>query len=303
MDLAYISFRQILTMIIIAAVGLLCAKIGLVDDATNKKLSNLLLLLVSPILILLSYQRPFEEELLHGLLLSILLGFVSFMIAIAVSHIVYRNRNGKDFALERFAAVYPNSAFLGIPLIYGIFGAEGVFYLTGFLTVFFTFFWTHGMMTMSGKRDFSTIKKAVVSPPILAIFLGFAMFVLGVQIPGIVYTPMALLSGLNTPLAMLVAGASMYGASISKILLDKRIYGLCAMRLLILPALTILALAPFDIPPMIRGVTVVISACPIAINLILFAHRYNRDHVYASQAFAAATILSLGTIPLLLMFL
>jgi len=285
------------------AVGLGCARIGLIDDATNKKLSNLLLMLVNPLLILLSYQRPFEAELLHGLLLTIFLGLVSFGIAIIVCHTLYRNRGGKDYGLERFAAIYPNSGFLGIPLIYGIFGSEGVFYLTGYLTVFFTFFWTHGMITMSGQRDFSTIKKALISPPLLAIFLGFAMFVLRIELPQIIYTPLALLGGLNTPLAMLVAGASIYGASIMGILRDKRIYGLCAMRLLVLPALTILVLAPFDIPPMIRSVVVVISACPIAINLILFAHKYGRDHLYASQAFAAATILSLGTIPLLLMFL
>ena len=303
MSLAYISFQQILIMVIIMAVGLGCARIGLIDDATNKKLSNLLLMLVNPLLILLSYQRPFEAELLHGLLLTIFLGLVSFGIAIIVCHTLYRNRGGKDYGLERFAAIYPNSGFLGIPLIYGIFGSEGVFYLTGYLTVFFTFFWTHGMITMSGQRDFSTIKKALISPPLLAIFLGFAMFVLRIELPQIIYTPLALLGGLNTPLAMLVAGASIYGASIMGILRDKRIYGLCAMRLLVLPALTILVLAPFDIPPMIRSVVVVISACPIAINLILFAHKYGRDHLYASQAFAAATILSLGTIPLLLMFL
>ena len=303
MDLAYISFRQILIMVIIMAVGLLCAKIGLIDDAAKKQLSNMLLILINPLLILLSYQRPFDEELLHGLLLSILLGLISFAIAIVVSHTIYRNRVGKDYGLERFAAIYPNAGFLGIPLVYGIFGTEGVFYLTGYLTVFFTFFWTHGMITMSGKRDFSTIKRAMISPPLLAIFLGFAMFVLRIQIPEMIYTPLSLLGGLNTPLAMLVAGASIYGASITKILRDKRIYGLCALRLIILPGLTMLALMPFNIPPMIRVIIVVISACPIAINLILLAHRYDKDYLYASQAFAAATILSLGTIPLLLMFL
>ena len=303
MDLAHISFRQILIMLILMTVGLACAKFGLIDDATNKKLSNLLVTLVNPLLILLSYQRPFEQELLHGLLVAILLGFVSFVITITVTHIIYRDRPGRDLSMERFAVIYPNAGFLGIPLIYGIFGSQGVFYLTGYLTVFFAFFWTHGIMTMSRKRDFSTIKKALISPPILAIFLGFAMFMLRIQIPEIIYAPLALLSGINTPLAMLVAGASIYGTSAIKILKDKRIYGICAMRLLILPALTILALAPFDISPMVRGTIAVVSASPVAINFILLAHRYDRDYTYAAQAFAAATILSMGTIPLLLMLI
>jgi len=303
MNLAYISFRQILTLLILAAVGLICAKICLIDDATNKKLSNLLLLLVNPLVIVLSYQRPFEQELLLGLLLAVVLGAVSFAIAAVVSHIVYRIRGSKDYAVEKFAAVYPNSAFLGIPLINGIFGTEGVFYLTGYLTVFFAFFWTHGMIVMSGKKDFSAIKKAMVSPPMLSIFVGFALFMMQIELPEVVATPIELLGSLNTPLAMLVAGASIYGAKVGRMLKDRRIYGLCAMRLLILPGLTMLVFAPFNIPPMVLGTVIVASACPVAISLILFAHRYNKDHVYASQAFAASTVLSMGTIPLLLLFL
>ena len=290
-------------MIIIAAIGLLCAKLGLVDDATNKRLSALLMLVVNPIVIFLSYQRPFDERLLNNLLLSIFLGLVSFTITVVVSHIVYRNRGDKDKAVERFAAIYPNAGFLGIPLIYGIFGSEGVLYLTGYLTVFFGFMWTHGMIVMSGKRDPTAIKKAVLSPALIAIFAGFAMFMLRIQIPEIIRTPLEIVGNMNTPMAMLVAGASIYGTNIGKMLKDKRIYGLCVMRLLILPILTILALMPFDIPHMVRATIVVAAACPVAINLILFAHRHGRDYVFASQAFALATVLSMGTIPLLLMFL
>ena len=290
-------------MIILASIGLVCIKTGLIDDAANKKLSNLLMVLINPLVILLAYQQPFEENLLRGLLLTILLAFVSFFITIAISHTIYRNRGGKDYAIERFATIYPNAGFLGIPLINGIFGTEGVFYLTGFLTVFFIFFWTHGMITMSGKRDFSSIKKAIISPPMLAIFLGFAMFILRIRLPEFIHTPLALLGNINTPLAMLVAGASIYGTNIAGVLRDKRIYGMCAMRLLILPALIILLLMPFNIPPIVMGTIIVVAACPIPINLILFAHKYDRDHVYASQAFAASTLLSMGTIPLLMIFL
>jgi len=303
--LAHIAFRQILTMVILMIVGFFCTKFGLLDEKTSRKLSNLVLYLVFPLIILVSYQRPFQAELLRGLLLSFLLGAISFAIAIIITHIIYRKRGGRDYCIEKFACVYPNSGFLGIPLIYGIFGGEGVFYLTGFMTVFFFLFWTHGMIVMSGKRDFSTIKKAFVSPPILAIVLGFVLFVFGIQIPETVFVPLTLLADVNTPLAMLVAGASIYGVSAVKTLTDKRIYAICAMRLVVLPALTIaiLAVVPFYIPDVLRGTIVVLSACPVAANLILMAHRYDRDHAYASQAFAASTIISMGTIPLLLLLL
>ena len=303
MELASVAFGQIMTMVILMVVGAVCAKIGMIDEGTNKKLSNLLLLLVNPLVIFLSFQRPFEEELLNGLLLTLLLSLVSFIIAIAVAHIIYTNRKGKDYAVEKFGAVYTNAGFLGIPLVNGVFGSEGVFYLTGYLMVFFLFFWTHGLIVMSGKRDFSTIKKAVLSPPMLSIFLGFALFMLRIEIPQVIYTPLVTLGNINTPLAMLIAGVSISGASIMQIVKNKRVFGLCVVRLILLPALTILVFGLFDIPPIVLGTVVMVVSCPIAANLIMFAYRYDRDYVYSSQVFAATTILSLVTIPLVLLWL
>jgi Predicted permeases len=303
MELAYISFQQILTMVILMIIGYICAKVGMIDDETNKKLSNLLLMLVNPLLILLSYQRAFEVELLNGLKWSVILSVISFVVAIVVSQIVYKDKEGKDYAIEKFGTIYSNAGFLGIPLVNGVFGAEGVFYLTGYLTVFFLFFWSHGLIIMSGKRDFTAVKRAFLSPPMIAIFLGFALFILRIEIPEVIHTPLALLGNVNTPLAMIVAGVSMTSASIGSILKNKKIYGVCAMRLLAVPALTMLLFGFMPVPDMVRGTIVMVAACPIAANIIMLAYRYNKNHVYSAQVFTASTIMSLVTIPFLLLWL
>jgi len=303
MSLAYISFGQILTMLFLMTIGLICAKTGLIDEAVNKKLSNLLLLLINPLIIFLSYQRDYESELLHGLLISLLLGLLSFIIAVVLIHIIYKKRRNKNFGIEKFASIYPNAGFLGIPLIGGIFGSEGVFYLTGYLTAFFIFFWTHGQIVMGGKKNFSSIRKAFVSPPMIAVYLGFALFMLRIELPAVVMSPLNHLGNLNTPLAMLVAGGSIYGMKTADILKDKRIYAVCALKLLIVPGLVILIFSPFDIPQVVLGTVVVAAACPTAANLILLAYKYEKDHVYSSQIFTASTVLSMATIPLLLIFL
>jgi len=302
MDLAVISFNQILTLAILMVIGIVCAKIKMISEATNKQLSSLLLMLVNPLMIFLSYQRAFERELLGGLLLAMLLSFISFLITLLAAHVIYRHKE-KDHALEKFSLVYTNAGFLGIPLVNGVFGSEGVFYLTGYLTVFFLFFWTHGLIIMSGKKDVTAIKKAFISPPMLAIFIGFICFTLSIELPQTIYTPLRLLANINTPLAMLVAGISISNTNVVKLLKNKKIYAVCGLRLILLPALTILILAPFQIPAIILGTIIILSACPVAANIILFAYRYDRDHLYASELFAATTILSLATIPLLLLLL
>lgn len=303
MSLALISLGQILTMLFLMAAGLACTKMGLLDEAVNKKLSNLLLMVINPIIILLAYQREYETELLHRLLLSLLLGLLTFIISIILIHLIYKKRNNKDFGIEKFACVYSNAGFLGIPLINGIFGYEGVFYLTGYITVFFIFFWTHGQIVMGGKKDFSSVRRSFVSPPMIAVYLGFALFMLRIELPEFLMSPLKQLGNLNTPLAMLVAGSTIYGIKVLDIIKDRRIYAVCTLKLLIIPGLVILIFSPFNIPQTVLGTIVILTACPSAANLILLAYKYEKDHVYASQIFTASTILSMATIPLLLIFL
>jgi len=302
MELTAIAFEQILVLVTLMVIGFGCAKVNLIDEATNKQLSNLLLMLINPVLIFLSYQRSFEAELLHGLLWAIALSAISFVIITLAAHLIYAKSGHKDVAIERFSLVYTNSGFLGIPLVNGLFGSEGVFYLTGYLTIFFLFFWTHGMIVMSGKRDFGAIKKAFVSPPMLAIFAGFGLFVAGILLPPVVYTPLRLLGNVNTPLAMLVAGVSLSGANWGRLLVNKRLYAVCLLRLLVLPAVVMLVFSLLPAPPLVRATVIVLSACPVAANVILFAYRYDKNPTYASEVFAATTVLSMFTIPLLLFF-
>ena len=61
-------------------------------------------------------------------------------------------KEGKDTAIERFSSVYSNCGFMGIPLVNAMFGSEGVFYLTAFITVFNILAWTHGIIIISGEK-------------------------------------------------------------------------------------------------------------------------------------------------------
>ena len=284
------------------AVGIMCAKINWVDEHTNKKLSTILLMMINPIAIFLSYQRSFETELLLGLGIAFGLSLISFVFTIFVSEIIYRKKN-HDFSIEKFSLVYTNSGFMGIPLVNGIFGSEGVFYLTAYLTAFFIFFWTHGMITMSGKKDIQAIKKAIVSPPMWAIYIGFILFIANIQLPAIIYLPMRTLANINTPLAMIVAGASIFGTSIKKLVQDKRLWIISLLKLVLLPLIQIVFFNLFELPSLVVGTVVVLAACPVAANIIMFAYRYDKNPVFASQSFAVTTVLSLVTIPVLLFFL
>ena len=295
------AFRQILTMVIILLVGMLCFRLKLIDEASNKKLSKVLLLVISPVVIFLSYQRPFETELLSRLLIALGLSVLSFAIALAVAHIVYRSN--KRFHIEQYASVYSNCGFIGIPLVYGVFGSEGVFYLTAYISVFNLLVWTHGIIVMSGNRSIAFLKQALISPALVGVYLGFIFFIFEISLPEILLAPMGILADTNAPLAMLIAGASIAGTNLAKSLKKFKLYKLCAIRLLLVPGLFILVAGALGLPDVIVGTIVIATACPAAANLVLFANLYDKDHFYASELMAATTLLCMATIPLMLMLL
>lgn len=298
MGLAITAFNQIVIMFLIILVGILCYKRKLINNEMNKKLSDLVLLLVNPLVIFISYQRKFEPALLSGLLISILLAFITHLLSIIISMAVVRGKKHKeDLAIERFAVVYSNCGFIGIPLVNGILGSEGVFYLTAYMTVFNLVVWTHGIIIISGKNDKKSVMQALLSPAVLATLIGFLFFLCRISLPKVVETSLEYIGNMNTPLAMLVAGVTIAQTDLIKSFSKLRMYYISFLKLLALPLLILLLYRMFDLPRIVLLTTVLASACPTAATVNLFSIRYDKNYRYSSEIFAITTIFSLVTIP------
>lgn len=300
MSLAMTTFNQIMIMFFIIIVGVICYKTKLVDKEMNKKLSDLVLMLVNPIVIFISYQREFNATLLSGLMISLILAFITHMFGILISVIVIRKKQRADVAIERFAIIYSNCGFIGIPLVNGVFGSEGVFYITAYMTIFNLFVWTHGMITMSGKSDKKTVLHAIFSPSVIATLLGFILFVTRILLPDIAIEALGYLGNMNTPLAMLVAGVTIAQTDFLRSLRKLRIYFITFFKLLFVPIVMLLVFHFIPMPRVVLITSVLAAACPTAATINLFSIRFDKNYMYASELFAISTIASIITIPLVM---
>ena len=165
-------FNQTLIMLILIAIGVICAKTKLISEASNKDLSKFVLQVVNPVVIFMSYQKPYRTELARNLLITFGISVAAMTLVILLSYLFVRKKQGREFEIERFSSVYSNCGFMGIPLVDAIYHDEGVFYLTAFITVFNLIVWTHGVILISGKKDFRQVVKVFYSPTIISIVLG-----------------------------------------------------------------------------------------------------------------------------------
>lgn len=296
-------------MFLIILSGILCFKIKLISVGGTKEMSNIILQIVNPVVIFMAYQREFDIHLMKGLVIALMLSVAAFLIAIAVSYILVRKADDREYDIERFSCIYSNCGFMGIPLINALLGLEGVFYLTAFLTIFNLLAWTHGVIQISGVKSLKSVTKALSSPAVISIFAGLSSFLLRAFLPAefskafsdsIFYEALDYISSLNTPLAMIVAGASIAQVDLIHAVKNLRIYYISFIKLLLIPILIIFAFRFINAAEDPIITVIVAMSAPTATMSTLFCLKYDKNYVYSSEIFAVTTLLSVITMPLII---
>lgn len=292
-------FKQTVIMLVLIIVGVICAKTRIIGKETNRDLSGLVLNVINPVVILMSYQKEYRPELLKKLGMSFLLSAVAFAVMIALSYLFIRKKNGRETEIERFSLIYSNCGFMGIPIVSALFGSEGVFCLTAFITMFNLCVWTHGIMLISGESGLKRTLKAFRSPTMIAIYAGLIMFLTGIRIPALPSQALQFIADMNTPMAMIVSGVTISQTNIFRLVKNLRIWLVVGLRLLVLPITVTAALLPFSSDSQVLLTIVVASAAPPAAMCTLHCIRFNKNSVYSSEVFTGGTILSIVTLPIL----
>lgn len=292
-----IIIGQVLTMCLILVVGYIMFRVKLINHEGNTALSNLLLLVVNPMMLFQSFMIEYTSRRMRDFLISALLAVIVHGAAIAVAGVVAGKRGNSDYGIERICMVFSNCGFMGIPLINAALGSEGVLYLTPYIVIFTFFLWTYGLGQMTGKSSLAQMGKNLISPAIIAIILGLVFFVTGLRFPEPVDKGLETIASMNTPLAMLIAGISLAESDLAGALRKSRLYLVCTVKLAVIPLLMLVLFRFLPVSRDIRYVNLIAAACPAATSGTLFALRYNGDYKYSSEIFAICTVISMVTIP------
>lgn len=306
MDNAKIIGLRVLIMSVILIVGAIAYKTKIISKDGTKQLSSVELNIVNPLLIFMSYQTEFDSERLHGLMWTFMLSIISFAVVIPIANLLKR-KGRENFSVERFSCIYSNCGFMGIPLISALFGSDGVLYLTAYITVFNLLVFTHGYMMMKEETDFSAFIKAVKSPTVVATLIGLVCYVANLKlyrIPvagNVISESFQFIADMNTPLAMLIAGATAAQSSLLRSVCDWKIITTTLYKLVLLPIVIILIMSvlPDAVPEMSKTIVCIACACPAATTGTMFALLFDKNDQRCSEIFAITTIFSMATLPLI----
>ena len=294
-----ILLQQTIIMFLLMMLGLLLSRRGMITEQGSRDLSNVLLYAVIPCVILRSYMSEFSTEKLRAMGLSALIAVIAFAASIAVAYLTCGTRH----RIENFAVAFGNAGFIGIPLVTAVFGPEAAFYVVSFSTFANLLQWTYGIVIISGKKETMNLRMVFVNPVFISMVIGIALFVLQPTLPTVVTGTIGYIADGNTVLAMIILGYYLSKVQLRGLFADVRLYLFSALRLLVVPAVTILVFLPF---PFARGeitlITLIAAATPIASSTAIFAQKFDQDYRRAVSYVCLSTILSVATLPLVMLF-
>ena len=290
-------------LLLLMAVGFLCSKLRLFDEDAQKKLTGLLLQVIQPVYLFMAYQRAFDRALLRDFLICMAMAAAAFLLLILAPYLFFR-KGSRDREVGLMACAFPNVGFFGIPLISGVYGTRGVFFLTTVITMFNLLFWTYGIIIMSGAREsFRGTVKRLVSPSLIAIAAGLVCFSLGLLLPEVITAPLTKLGDMNSPLAMLISGAAVARANFKQELRDPLVYKITLLRVLLLPAAVALLLFWLPVDPMLTTIVVLASGFPVGSMTLMLCIQYGKNSALAGECVALTSVLCAVTAPLVYLLL
>jgi predicted permease len=213
--------------------------------------------------------------------------------------------------IQAFGSAFSNGVMLALPLLLWVYGDAGGVPALLIITLDVIVFSSVTVLLELSRRGggptglrvvAQAARGVLVNPIIMGTVLGILYSLSGLALPVVVEQTLSFLGGAAAPSALFALGASL---SLRRIAGSLGPAGtMVAFKLFLHPLLAWLAFTYLlDLDPLWRNAGVIFAACPVGLNVYVFAQHYDVAIETASSAILISTALSVVTITALLLLL
>ncbi len=300
----------IATLFLLMACGFFARKKGIIDDVASKRLSSLIIKIGQPMMIISALtEAEFSYDNLKDGLVIVALGMVFHAVVGVLAFFLCKGfRDLDERKITEFSLMFTNGGFIGFPIMEALFGAKGLFLAAFFNISFHLFIWSWGIAILARKRpDIKlTVRKIFINLGSVPCLIGVLIYMLAIPFPGFALPAfiskfMMYLSNLCTPISVLITGALLATRTPKQIFGSPKIYYFSAMKLIALPLIVCVIGKLIGLPHDMVLFATVEAALPSAASITMFSEMYDLNAGYASQTVGTSSLLSVGTMPLILL--
>ena len=293
-------------LFLLLGAGFAAVRLNMVPGEASKAFSSLLVRITIPATVFSAMLRPFDSNFLKDSVVIVALGIGCFLLyaLLCIPAVrLFRVRPGGR-GMWKICCTFCNNGSMGYPLILALFGEEGLALAAMLNISFMLLIYTLGVEQVLSDAPNSqgagiSWKKILFTEVNAATLLGLVVFCLRIPIPGVLATPIGLLSNITAPLSMFVIGMTLAKGSVRDAFRDRDVFSASLMRLVLLPVLTwgIFKFIPVS-NPLVVSVVLLTMAMPCPGTSTVLAEQYGINAEYSSRIVFVSSLLSLATLPL-----
>lgn len=304
MNISILLMQQIVQLFLMIFMGYLIVKTGLVRDDDSKVLSKIILYLIVPCVIINAFQVDYTTDTVKGLLIAFAASVMTQVILLVVISVAGRLLHLNE--VEVASVYYSNSGNLIVPIVTFILGQEWVLYGCVFMSVQLVFLWTHCKKIISREASYD-LKKIILNINMISIFIGVILFFTGIRLPEITRNTLASVGTMIGPASMIVTGMLFAGMNLKQIFANKRVYFITFLRLIAVPLIALVLIKLSNLAffsadgNKIMLIVFLAIITPSASTVTQMCQVYGNDSKYASAINVMTTLLSIITMPVMVM--
>ncbi len=300
----------IATLFLLMACGFYARKRRIIDDVASKRLSTLIIQIGQPMMIVSALvEAEFSMENLRDGFVIVGLGLILHTIMAAMAFFLCKGfRDLDERKITEFSLVFTNAGFIGFPIMEALFGPKGLFLASFYVISFHLFIWSWGIAILARKRsDIKlTVRKIFINLGSIPCLIGILLYVAVIPfpdfaLPAFITKFMSYLSGLCTPISVLITGALLATRTPKQIFGSAKIYYFSALKLVGIPLVVCVLAKLIGLSDQLVLICTVEAALPSAATITMFSEIYGLNAGYASQTVGTSSLLSVGTLPLVLL--
>ena len=209
-----VVFVNVLILFMLLFLGFILGRRKVIAYTSIKDLTNLLIDVSIPCTIVVSLIRPYSPLLMKNtgevfvvvIIYHLLIAGIAYLLS-GVLKVDPKKRGSWIFGL-----VFSNNGFMGYPLMYALYGSEGLFIMAMGNVAQNVLIFSLGLkiVTMNyGRGDRIRLRSIIFTKQNIAVVIGLIIFVTQLAIPEPIVTLLTYVSNLTVPLSMMVVGMSL----------------------------------------------------------------------------------------------
>lgn len=292
--------NEVISVFLIVLVGVIASKTKIITDSINKGLTEILLKITLPLLVLSSFNLDFSTDMKANILKCFIYSFGVYIITPIISYVFLIPVKGSKKKVLQFANTFSNCAFIGFAVMDSVYGAEGVAYASVFNMFFSLFLWTYGVALFSDKLSLKEAKKVLLNPGIVAVYIGIIMMVFNIKLPAIVFKSVKSVGSMTTPLSMVIVGVMLSKVNIKSLLKDWTLYYGTFIKLIVIPVFIFIVAVILKDESKVMNTMILLQAMPAAATTSIFAENFNKGQEYSAGIVFFTTLFCIVTFPIML---